>query len=396
MQSVHVWLQGIHTHVHLCEQMHCTADLWQFFGSSILCLFNYLCNASAWQMLESSRILIRVHRVSSVAATVILIPRPRHRPVAHRHRPRRQSFELLQDEGGGGLGRGRPRGQGGTRADLARRDRFLAAIGLLPEEAPPAPAPIVAVEPSRFGYDIVPRSAAYHGCAAVAPVLGERVAAAFVDLPSSSVDADALALSEYVCGERPVPTLGSGALVTGFGCKPGDYRRFRRKLTRLGSSFVHCFLAMANGILGDFIDIAERGIAEPVCVSLFDMYDETPLKLRTKDDDGDSGAAGVSKVVQSELDIAVLMFVPPEAGSAEGTYVSTVLKMPCPLSVVDRGTGECLKAAIDVNRLHLPNLRALIRKCKYQIDACTADRSNANDRAEDGKYAELPSALRAR
>ena len=297
-------------------------------------------------------------------------------------------------------GRGRPRGQGGTQADRARRDRLLAARGLLallPDEAPPAaPAP-VADAVTRFGYDIVPRSAVYHGCAAVVPVLGQRVAGALADLPSSSVDAAALVVSEYVVGEEPLPTMGSRGLITGFGCKSGDYRGLRRKLVRLGSSFVHCSLAMANGILGDFKDMAERGIAEPVCVSIFDMYDETPLRLRTKDDTaGESSLPGVSKVVQSELDIAVLMLLPPEAGSAEGTYVSTVLKMPCPLSVVDRGTGECLKAAIDINRLHLPNLRALISLCKYEINACTADRSNANDRAEDGKYAELPSALRAR
>ena len=215
-------------------------------------------------------------------------------------------------------------------------------------------------------------------------------------LDTSAVDADALAVAGYVCGDEPVPTLGARGLVTGFGCKSGDYRGLRRTLRRLGSSFMHCSLAMANAILGDFIDDVERGIAEVVCVSVFDMYDETPLRLRTKDGDGVGNLPGISKVVQSELDIGVLMFCPPQAGSPDGTYVSTVLKMPCPLSVVDRGTGECLLAAIDINRHHLPNLQALVRKCKYQIDGCTADRGSANDRAEDGKYAELPSALRAR
>ena len=51
-------------------------------------------------------------------------------------------------------GRGRPRGQGGTRAQRDRRDRFLAARGILPDEAPPAPAPssIVAVPTSKCGW----------------------------------------------------------------------------------------------------------------------------------------------------------------------------------------------------------------------------------------------------
>ena len=105
-------------------------------------------------------------------------------------------------------------------------------------------------------------------------------------LDTSAVDADALAVAGYVCGDEPVPTLGARGLVTGFGCKSGDYRGLRRKLRRLGSSFMHCSLAMANAILGDFIDDVERGIAEVVCVSVFDMYDETPLRLRTKDGDG--------------------------------------------------------------------------------------------------------------
>ena len=118
-------------------------------------------------------------------------------------------------------GRGRPRGQGGTRAERARHDRFLAARGILPDEAPPALAPcsIVAVLVPRFGYDVVPCNAVYHGCAAVALILGQRIAGALVALPSSAVDADALAVAGYVCGDEPVPTLGARGLVTGFGCR---------------------------------------------------------------------------------------------------------------------------------------------------------------------------------
>ena len=75
------------------------------------------------------------------------------------------------------------------------------------------------------------------------------------------------------------------------------------------------------------------------------------------------------------------------------------MTLPCPLQILDRGTGEVMKAALDVHQVPLINLlRKFVAAGEVAvcIDASCADRAAANGRVENAMYEDSSPRLRFR
>ena len=133
------------------------------------------------------------------------------------------------------------------------------------------------------------------------------------------------------------------------------------------------------------LDVTKKRL-RPIATMIFDLYDETPLKLRAiekqlqREQGQDAGSFKygktntVSKLVQMELQIGILV----ADTSKQHSYQFLVLDLPCPIHMVDRGTSENICAVIDEEIANIPMLEDLRDVSKYNADACAADMASAN------------------
>ena len=134
------------------------------------------------------------------------------------------------------------------------------------------------------------------------------------------------------------------------------------------------FASWACGVAGKVVGVLR-----------FVSYDETPLPLRVGDE-GESGLKrGVAKLFQADLQVGIL------TEADDGEFSCSIISLPCPLKVLQRGTAACLKTAV-TSSSHIPHwgsLQQAVDDGGFCADLVCADRAKANDAAEDAQYSEL-------
>ena len=121
-------------------------------------------------------------------------------------------------------------------------------------------------------------------------------------------------------------------------------------------------------------------------------YDETPLQVRSRNYDKmkvPDAKPATSKLLQKELTLAILTR-PLVAGNAElvkPKFDLALLHLPCPVHLMQRGTGEVTKLCLDED-LDVPFLNEVmaINDSVFAADVTAADRAAPNNRAEDGMW----------
>ena len=123
-------------------------------------------------------------------------------------------------------------------------------------------------------------------------------------------------------------------------------------------------------------------------VITFTSYDETPMVVRARAAEGKAKAdakPATSKLLQSEVELGIL--------TRHGErYDLSLVSLPCPVHMLQRGTGEALKASLDELVDDIPFLHSLqsVNSNVFVCGVSAADRAAANNKAENGMYYERP------
>ena len=221
-------------------------------------------------------------------------------------------------------------------------------------------------------------------CQTVRPVgcVGSRLVANILrseDAHTPLTDQAALFL-DRILGQNRIDLSGDSKLALRVGLPRQTLSRW---LLSLGSAAYFGSRALASSVISKYIRMAEAKTVEIIGLFSSVAYDETPLRMKLTKSDSKAGV--LCKVLQVELELAIL-----SRCLSSGKISMSVLQLPCPVQVLDRGTGENLAAAVQkiVHVVHWNRLRALCRSFSaYECDISSADRAAANDRAENGMYA---------
>ena len=162
-------------------------------------------------------------------------------------------------------------------------------------------------------------------------------------------------------------------------------RTVARKLFLTGSILYHGTRALAASLLSNLLNTKQldrikiRGVFRSV------TYDETPLAVRVRESSsGPLSAACTSKLLQPYMEMCILT-----ENLDTGVFSCTVMPLPCPLQVLDRGTGVNLKHGLD-HATSIPGFSAFVDNCcqsdTFIGDVSACDRASANRVAEDGSY----------
>ena len=156
--------------------------------------------------------------------------------------------------------------------------------------------------------------------------------------------------------------------------------------------------ALCSSLASRFRQASSSGKLRIVAVFKHISYDETPLPVRCDqyrpiDKESKRQVAGPSTIFQSDVQVAIFSHDP-----RCDTYRTTVVNVPCPLSVIQRGTTSCIKRAIETHTAmpHLDGLRQLQQGDAPPVlaaDFVCCDKAGPNNCCEDAIYAEAPDNL---
>ena len=142
-----------------------------------------------------------------------------------------------------------------------------------------------------------------------------------------------------------------------------------------------CF---AGGIISRITNLEMNKQVTVEAVFTFTSYDETPMVVRAARAQAGAKAdatPATSKLLQSEVEFGIL--------TRHGErYDLSLLSLPCPVHLLQRGTGEALKASLDELIDDIPFLHSLqtVNANVFVCGVSAADRAQANNKAENGIY----------
>ena len=126
----------------------------------------------------------------------------------------------------------------------------------------------------------------------------------------------------------------------------------KRKVLLAGAAIFYGARCLAASMLSKVVMLEKTGRLKVEGVFTFLSYDETPMQVRSRNSDKmkvPDAKPATSKLLQKELTLAILTR-PLVAGNAElvkPKFDLALLHLPCPVHLMQRGTGEVTKLCLD-------------------------------------------------
>ena len=304
----------------------------------------------------------------------------------------------------------RPSGIFGSAVFRRRRGEILASLGFTNLDVDPggtADDMELALCPLQDTQEVDPALAIL-----TSGIRGDHIAGRVVEhilkVDTTLVEPPCNNLIESVLGPTPRDGLMRRTEAKQLGFSP---QTFDRRILELAAGVHFASRAWANAILRRIHADVELGISKLIGTFVYELHDETPMKLcpvkllercnaeledatvaqhiiahtpgedRGGDAQPTATTPSVCKLFQSEATVAVLT----QCTEPPGEYKLIELPLNTSLQLLERCTGETTLAALQ-EQLHITGIKYLrdLNTSEVDTDACTADRAGANDRGEDG------------